>query len=164
MTELTESDKALLRELQRDMPLCARPFAEIASRAGLAEEAEEEAIARVREWLASGIIRRLGAFIRHREAGFTANGMAVWDVPEERIEEIGRRLAEREDISHCYARPRSGRWPYRLYTMIHGKSEEEVKNIAAEIAGKEKIKNYKILFSTRELKKSDTRLFMEDGG
>jgi siroheme decarboxylase len=158
LIELTERDISLLRELQKEMPVCERPFAEIAARAGMTEE---EVVSKLREWLDSGIVRRFGAFIRHRKAGFTANGMAVWDLPEERVEEIGNKMSARESISHCYARPRTDKWPFRLYAMIHGKSREEVEKTAREISESENIDNYKILFSLRELKKSDTKLFME---
>jgi DNA-binding Lrp family transcriptional regulator len=160
MTGLTESDKTLLRLLQRELPLCGRPFAELAERAGLTEG---EVIRRVRGWLESGIIRRVGAFIVHRRAGFEANGMVVWDVPEERVEETGKKMAMRGSVSHCYARPRSERWPFSLYTMIHGKTRGEVEAEARAIAEELGIERYRILFSARELKKSDTKLFMEDG-
>jgi siroheme decarboxylase len=160
MDKLTESDKKLLRLLQRELPLCERPFAALAEQAGLCED---EVILKVRGWLESGIIRRVGAFIVHRQAGYEANGMAVWGVSEEKVEEYGNKMATHESVSHCYARPRSERWPYRLYTMIHGKTRGEVEEEAKNISGELGIEEYRILFSLRELKKSETKIFMEDG-
>ena len=159
MADLTNSDKKLLRHLQQDLPLCERPFAELAEKAGLTEE---EVMSRVRGWLESGIIRRIGAFIVHRRAGYEANGMVVWDVQEENVEELGKKMAARGSVSHCYARPRSERWPYRVYTMIHGKTRGEVEAEVRSIARELEIEEYKILFSLRELKKSETKIFMED--
>ncbi|MFA6450520.1 MAG: AsnC family transcriptional regulator [bacterium] len=159
MNELTESDIKLLRLLQGGLPMSDRPFAELAERAGLTEE---ETLRRTRAWLETGVIRRVGAFIAHRRVGFSANGMAVWDVAEDRLEEAGAKMAERASVSHCYARPRSDRWPYRLYTMIHGKTRDEVEAEARNISEELGIAKFKILFSARELKKSDSKLFMED--
>ncbi len=157
--KLTHEEITLLRLLQEDLPLCDEPFEELGRRAGMSGD---EVISKIREWKESGVVRRVGLFIRHRKAGFEANGMAVWDVAEEKLDETGARLAEKENISHCYARPRSERWPFRLYTMIHGKTRDEVLAEARAIAESEQIENYRVLFSTRELKKSDTKLFMED--
>ena len=159
--KLTERETMLLRALQEDLPAVARPYAALGERAGMSEA---ETLDAVRRWMDSGIIRRMGAFIRHRRAGVAANGMAVWDVAEERLEEAGRKMSERDAVSHCYARPRSDRWPYRLYTMIHGATEDEVRGVARGIAEELNIENYRILFSLRELKKSDTKLFMEEDG
>ena len=132
MAELTNSEIILLRLLQQELPLCERPFEALGEKSGLTEE---EVILKVRGWLESGIIRRVGAFIVHRRAGYEANGMAVWDVPEEKVEECGNKMAARESVSHCYARPRSEKWPYMLYTMIHGKTRGEVEAVAQSIVG-----------------------------
>ncbi len=156
---LTDTDKKLVAEMQRGLPVCARPFEELGRRVGMTEA---EVVGRVREWRDAGIVRRLGAFIVHGRAGFRANGMVVWDVAEERLAEVGRRVAARESVSHCYARPRSERWPFRLYTMIHGHTREEVEAEARAIAESEHIESYRILFSTRELKKTETKLFTEE--
>jgi len=159
MTELTKSDEELLKALQEGLPLCGQPYAELGARAGLSED---EVLRRIREWKDAGVIRKVGAFIAHRSAGIKANGMVVWDVPEDRLEEAGRRMAAHEMVSHCYARPRTARWPFRLYTMVHGRTREEVEAAVREIAAREKIENYKILFSMRELKKTETRMFTEE--
>ena len=157
--QLAEKDIALLRILQDDMPICERPYAELAARSGMSED---EVIERIRRWKETGVIRRIGAFIRHMRAGFSANGMVVWRVPEERVEEVGGRLALRDAGSHCYGRSSSERWPFRLYTMIHGRSVDEVEGEVKRISEEEDIPDYEILFSTRELKRASTRLFMEE--
>lgn len=156
--ELTEKEKELVRALQDGLPLVERPYAEIALRAGWNEA---EALEKLREWYDSGVLRRMSAYIRHQRAGYTANGMVVWDVPEERLEEIGERMTRLKMVSHCYARPRSDKFPFRLYTMMHGQSRGEVESEARRVADLEGIENYRVLFSTRELKRSTTRMFME---
>ncbi len=157
--EFAEKEIRLLRALQEDLPVRERPYADLAARAGMSEA---EALEIARRWKEAGIIRRMGAFIRHRKAGVKANGMVVWDVPEERIEEAGRAMSARDCVSHCYARPRSDKWPFRLYTMIHGATEDEVREQARLLSEELRVENFRILFSLRELKKSDTKLFMEE--
>jgi DNA-binding Lrp family transcriptional regulator len=157
--EFSDKEMGLLRALQEDLPVCERPYADLALRAGMSEA---ETLETARRWKESGVIRRMGAFIRHRKAGVNANGMVVWDVPEERIEEAGRAMSARECVSHCYARPRSEKWPFRLYAMMHGATENEVREQARLLSEELHIDKFRILFSLRELKKSDTKLFMEE--
>jgi len=156
---MTEREKELIRAVQEGLPLVERPYAEIARRAGWTEA---EAIARLLEWRESGVLRRICAYIRHREAGYIANGMAVWDVPDERVEELGERMASSPMVSHCYAREPHERFPWRLYTMLHGRSREEVLAEAERLAKEEGIERYRVLFSTRELKRSSTVLFAKE--
>lgn len=151
MHELSAGDHALLRELQRGVPVAVRPFDDIGRRIGLSESA---VIERIRALSAMGIIRKMGAFVNHRTLGYGANGMAVWDVPEEKLGAVARKLCESESISHCYSRTCTPEWPYRLYTMIHGHSREEVLELARRFATREAIGRYEVLFSTRELKKA----------
>lgn len=157
-SHVTDDDIRLIQELQKGITVCERPYADLAERACLTEE---QVLARIREWRANGVIRRIGIMLNHYRAGFSANGMCVWDVPEDRVEEIGSRLAAYEVVTHCYARPVSDAWPYRLYTMIHCPSREELQRTVSEIAEKEGLSNYRILTTKRELKKTATRLFSE---
>ncbi|MFC1474426.1 Lrp/AsnC family transcriptional regulator [bacterium] len=158
--EITEKDKELIRVLQDGLPLVERPYDEIARRAGW--DGEAAVIARMREWKEAGVLRRMSAYIRHQRAGYNSNGMVVWDIPEDNLEDIGNRMTESKMISHVYARPRSDKFPYRLYTMVHGHSRDDVIAEAERLANLEKIEKYKILFSKKELKRSTTRLFMEE--
>lgn len=114
----------LLAAIQDGLPLVSRPYAEIGRRAGLSEA---EVIERLRLWLETGVIKRLGVVVRHRKLGYRANAMVVFDVPDERVSEIGHRLATFACVTLCYRRPRRGEgWPYNLFCMIHGKDRATV--------------------------------------
>ncbi len=154
---LTSADITFVRLLQADLPLVPRPFAEVAERLGLSEE---NLLDKARELEAAGIMRRFGAVLHHRRVGYTANGMACWLVPEARIEEVGLRAAEFPQVSHCYQRPAyPPRWPYTLFTMIHGQTRDEVEAVVAQIAQETGIDRYEVLYSTREFKKERVKYF-----
>jgi DNA-binding Lrp family transcriptional regulator len=111
--------------------------------------------------LAAGIIRRIGAVPNHYRLGYRANGMSVWDLPDERIAELGRRVVALTFVSHCYRRPRRlPQWPYNLFAMVHGHSRDEVEDQVAEIAGLlgDAARRHDVLYSTRILKKTGLRL------
>jgi DNA-binding Lrp family transcriptional regulator len=147
----------VVRVLQEDLPLVPRPFAGAAERLGLGEEA---LLAQARELQAAGILRRFGAVLRHRRAGYTANGMACWVTPEAQIEAAGRLAATFPQVSHCYQRPAyPPRWPYNLFTMIHGQTKAEVEAVVAQIAQETGIEQYEVLYSTREFKKERVKYF-----
>jgi len=153
---LTSEDKRLVRVLSEAMPLTERPFAEIARQAGVSEDA---AIERVHAWISSGVIRRFGARVDHRAVGYGANGMSVWKVSPEEAETAGRVMARQPEVSHCYLRaPRPG-WEYNLYAMIHGQTEDEVRAVAERMAAESGLRDYAVLFSLREFKKSAPRYF-----
>jgi len=118
-----ETDRRLLAALQGGLPLVARPFEEIGRRVGLGGAEVQERLAKLK---ALQVLRRFGVVVRHHELGYGANAMVVWDVPEEKVSEMGRCLAGFDFITLCYRRPRHARWPYNLYCMIHGQSREEV--------------------------------------
>lgn len=155
---LNELEKAIVRELQGELPLVARPFKVIAERLGIEEE---ELIQKTKEMKEKGLIRRFGAAVRHRKIGFVANAMVVWIVPRERVEEVGKIMASFPEVTHCYERPTSDKWPYNLFTMIHGKSNQECEKIIEEIASKTQIQDYHILYSIKELKKTSMRYFVK---
>ena len=155
---LDESQKALIRLLQDDLPLVREPFAEMAARLGWPVE---RVIGQIRDWLAEGVIRRFGAVVGHRHLGFVANGMAVFRVPPERIDEAGRRLARHPQVSHCYRRPSLPHWDYSLFAMVHGKSVGEVQEFVLGVAQELNLPEHEILFSTTEYKKTSMRYFVE---
>ena len=158
--DFSSADIPHVRALQQDLPLVPRPFAEIAGRAGLSEEG---LLTMARELEAAGIMRRFSAVLRHRRVGYTANGMACWLVPETRIEEVGQLAAAYRQVSHCYQRPAyPPRWPYTLFTMIHGQSRDNVEAVVAQIVGETGIEQYEVLYSTREFKKERIRYFEEE--
>jgi len=155
--EIKEIDKAIMGCLQDDIPLSMRPFRDIAEKVGLTEE---EVIANIKRYREKGWVRRFGVTLRHQKAGFTANGMGVWRVPKpEDRERLGYEMAAFTEVSHCYERPSFDDWPYHLFTMIHGESQEEVEDIARRISEKTGVKDYHLLYSTREFKKSSMRYF-----
>lgn len=156
--ELDEPDRALIRLLQEDLPLTPAPFAEIAEKMG---RPAGWVLARIDAWLASGVLRRFGAVLAHQQAGFTANAMAVFGVPVDRIDAAGRRLAECEAVSHCYRRPALPDWPYNLFAMIHAGSADDVSELVRQFARDERIEQYEVLFSVTEYKKTSMRYFTE---
>lgn len=108
----------LRRELELGLPLTPRPYGTLAERCGLSEQ---EVLTAVGQWQAQGLIKRLGLVVRHRALGYTANAMVVWDVPDDRVRELGLALARTPFITLCYQRPRRlPEWPYNLFCMIHG--------------------------------------------
>jgi DNA-binding Lrp family transcriptional regulator len=157
---LSTADIPYVRALQQDLPLVSRPFAKTARRLGLREDA---LLDRARELEAAGIMRRFSAVLRHRRVGYTANGMACWVVPESRIETVGQLAARYPQVSHCYERPAyPPRWPYTLFTMIHGRTKAQVGEIVAQLAEEAGLEQYKVLYSTREFKKERIRYFEEE--
>lgn len=154
---ISELDKKIIRKLQDDLPLSSEPFKEIADSL---EISEEELLTKIQTYLDQGIIRRFGAALRHREAGYTANAMVVWEVDEEKTLEVGNKMAQFPEVTHCYQRPTYPDWPYNMFTMVHGKTKEECYEIAAKISDKIEVKNYKLLFSTDELKKTSMKYFL----
>ncbi len=151
-------DRQIIEATQEGLPLTSRPYHEIARRLGLVPE---DVMARIRRMLAAGVIRRIGAVPNHYALGYRANGMTVWDVPDERIGELGRKVGSLDFVSHCYHRPRHlPDWPYNLFAMVHGRdrieNEGKVQRIA-EILGKDD-HGHAVLYSTQMLKKTGLRL------
>jgi siroheme decarboxylase len=154
---IAPADIPLVRALQADLPLVPRPFSPLAEEEGLAEETLLEGAKRLQ---AAGIMRRFSAVLRHRRVGYTANGMACWAVPLERIEAVGQMAARLPEVSHCYQRPAyPPRWPYTLFTMIHGQTREEVEASVARIAQEAGLEEYEVLYSTREFKKERIKYY-----
>jgi siroheme decarboxylase len=155
---LTELEKKVIRRLQCDLPISARPFQQIAQELALEEEVLVDII---QDLMARGYIRRFGATIRHRISGFQANAMAAWAVPEAEVDRVGAQMAAVREVTHCYERQISGDWPYNLFTMIHGRTQEECEAIARRMAAATGIEKYALLFSDAELKKTTMRYFKE---
>lgn len=154
----TEEDKNYIRELQKDLEITERPFLESAQRLGVTEEG---LLQKAKYYEEIGVMRRFAAILRHREAGFVSNGMIVWRVPEGRIEQVGTQLGAFPQVSHCYQRPVYPDWPYNVFSMVHCKSNDEAQKIATEIESQIDVHDYKILFSSREFKKTRVEYFVE---
>ena len=154
----TEDDKEFIRQLQKDLEIIDTPFLEPEKKLGMTEE---QVFEKLRYYEEIGVMRRYAAILRHRDAGFTANGMIVWQVPEDRINEVGGQLGAFPQVSHCYQRPVYPDWPYNVFSMIHCKSEDEAKEMAKTIQSQINVDNYTILFSSREFKKTRVEYFVE---
>jgi len=148
--ELSDADIALIRTLQGDMPVVAEPYAPAAEELGITVETLLGQLESLRERRG---LRRVAAILYHRRAGFSANGMGVWNVPEERIMELAPQMAAYRGISHCYQRPTYEDWPYSVFTMAHGRSKEECDAILDSIAADTGIDDWSTLYSSTEFKK-----------
>jgi DNA-binding Lrp family transcriptional regulator len=157
--ELSDLDVSAIRALQGPMEVVHEPYAEAAAELGLDQAAFLGHLESMRERKA---LRRVAAILFHRRAGFSANGMGVWKVPDERISELGPRMAAFRGISHCYQRPTYGDWPYSVFTMAHGRSKEECDAILDSIAEDTGIQERRTLYSSTEFKKIRLLYFTED--
>jgi siroheme decarboxylase len=156
--ELSELDVAVIRAAQGPMKAVAEPFAPAASELGISVS---ELLAHLEDLRERRALRRVAAILFHRRAGFSANGMGVWKVPEERILELGPRMAAYRGISHCYQRPTYADWPYSVFTMAHGRSKEECDAILDTIAADTGIHERSTLYSSTEFKKIRLRYFTD---
>jgi siroheme decarboxylase len=153
---ISEDDKAAIRALQEDIPLTPRPFDLWGRQVGLSYE---ELLDRAFDLQRRKIMRRFSAVLYHRKAGFRANAMGVWKVPDERIEEVGDTFAHYQAVSHCYQRPTYEDWPYAIFSMVHGRTVEECENVLRAMSEESGIAEYASLYSTREYKKTRVRYF-----
>ena len=148
--ELTPQHIAVIKELQKDIEVTQEPFKKAREKLDLSYD---EFFTFANELKESGIMRRFATILNHRKAGFGANAMSVWAVPEEKGEEIGREMAEFSAVSHCYLRPSYPNWPYNLFAMVHAKTQEECDELIEEMAKESGLTEYGKLYSTVEFKK-----------
>ena len=151
-------DRRIIVATQEGLPRVSRPYHAIAAELGISAD---EVMARLQRMLGNGVIRRIGAVPNHYLLGYKANGMSVWDVPEERIRELGKKIGELDFVSHCYHRPRHlPDWPYNFFAMVHGRDRAEVEAKVAKIAALlgDADRGHTVLYSTRILKKTGLRL------
>lgn len=146
-----EQKNQLIRFLQNTMPICSHPFQELADTLNISEQ---EIVATIKEWQKQGRIRRLGVLMNHQKAGFRANALSVWSVPEEEIAKAGNEIISHPEVGHCYQRNMLPDWPYNLYAMIHAQTHKAVEEIAADISRDIGIDQYQLLFTKREFKKT----------
>lgn len=155
---MDELDRRLILATQRGLPLCAQPYAALAAELGCDAATVMQ---RLEAMLARGVIRRIGAVPNHYAIGYTANGMSVWDVADELVDELGERIGQLPFVTHCYRRPRHlPGWPYNLFAMLHGDSRDEVMAriaIVRSLLG-DACRADDVLFSTAILKKTGLRL------
>ena len=150
--QITAEDRALIKAVERGLPISSRPYAEIAKNLG---STEEDVISRLQQLIDNGAIKRYGVVVRHKELGYTANGMVVWDIPDDKVEELGMCIGNYDCVTLSYRRPRRlPDWSYNLFTMVHGSDRDEVSQKVADIVNSCGLQNIKhtILFSTRRFK------------
>jgi DNA-binding Lrp family transcriptional regulator len=154
-------DVAVIQALQGPMPVIERPYDAPAAEVGMAVEGF---LGHLRGMVDRRLLRRVAAILYHRRAGFSANGMGVWRVPEGEVLEVGKRMAAVRGISHCYQRPTYPDWPYSVFTMAHGRSKEECDAILDRIADDHDLhdEDRAVLYSSTEFKKVRLRYFTED--
>jgi DNA-binding Lrp family transcriptional regulator len=154
--ELTPLHHRVIALSQNDIPIVSEPFKDIVDELGLTYDAFFSILNELKD---AGVMRRFAGILNHRKAGFNANAMVVWDVDDEKGEEIGKKAAEFSAVSHCYLRPKYPNWPYNLFTMVHGKTTEETNGIIREMADEIPHFSRRPLYSTREFKKVRIKYF-----
>ena len=150
-SELSPEDRILINELQHDLPLVRRPFDKMAALLGMEIN---KFLEQCQSLLRRGIMRRFGASISHQSIGYTANAMACWTVPPDTVQHAGETLAKLPEVSHCYERRTNQLWPYNLFSMMHAHSKETCHSIAGSVSDETGLKDYVLLFSTKEYKKA----------
>lgn len=153
---VTDFDIAVIRELQKDLPIESRPFDSWAKNLGITTE---ELLEAGNKMIERKQMRRFSAVLNHRKAGFRFNGMGVWAVPADKTDEIGQQMGSFKAVSHCYLRPTYPDWPYTIFTMVHGRSMEECENILQAIEDETGITERATLYSTKEYKKTRVSYF-----
>ncbi len=157
MVTLDKTDFAIMRATQAGLPLVSQPYQHIAAQLGLDVE---QVMARMAVMQSHGIIRRIGAVPNHYKLGYRFNGMTVWNIPDDVIDELGEKVGRLDFVSHCYHRPRHlPEWPYNLFAMVHGKSQQDVDKQIQQIADVLGASNQgsDVLYSTKILKKTGFR-------
>jgi DNA-binding Lrp family transcriptional regulator len=157
--EVTDEDVRTILATQGPMPVISEPYAPAAEKLGVSQEA---VLARLESLRERGGLRRVAAILYHRRAGFSANGMGVWKVPDAEILETGKRMASFRGVSHCYQRPTYPDWPYSVFTMAHGRSKEECDSVLDSIAEATGISERATLYSSTEFKKVRMLYFTGD--
>jgi DNA-binding Lrp family transcriptional regulator len=152
---MDELDRRIITALQDGLPLVREPYARVAKRVGVSVET---LLARLGAMLERGEVRRMGVSIAHRKAGIEANVMCVWRVPPEQVEAFAREAVAFAAITHCYERATTPDWPYNVYCMIHGRTKPHCERVIRDLCQRTGQNDYVALISTREFKKTWTRL------
>ena len=154
MKSLDDTDRAILALAQGDLPIEERPFDVWADQLGMEVH---ELLGRLNKLKEQGIIRDIKAILRHKHVGLSSGAMVAWAVPADRVEEIGYKIAGSEWVTHCYERPAFGE--YTVFSMVHGRSDDDVMQVLKEISAAVGIDRYKVFWSVQELKKSSMKYF-----
>ncbi|MDA1191636.1 MAG: Lrp/AsnC family transcriptional regulator, partial [Candidatus Poribacteria bacterium] len=156
---LSAKERSFVREMQKQIEYVAEPFAPIADAVGVSQS---ELFEMASDFQQRKLMRRFAAILRHQNAGYNVNAMGVWCVPPDDAHAAGDAMSSFRNVSHCYLRPTYPDWPYNLFSMIHGRSDQDCKDVAAAIQEKTGIQEYAMLYSVREFKKTRLEYFTED--
>ena len=152
---LDATDVRILDHLYDGLPSTATPFADAAQELGLAED---ELLSRLRRLKDRGVIRRMAASVAHRKLGILSNAVCAWRVPADVVEEVGRKMASSDDVTHCYERETTEEWPYNVYTVVHGYTDAECEAVIERLQQAVGIDDFVIVYSVREFKKQSARI------
>lgn len=150
------AEKTIIEYLQADLPLTSHPYAALAGQLGWTEQ---EVLIKIEQMIDQGIIRRLGAILRHQRAGFAVNAMVAWRINEETADSIGGIFASFTEVSHCYVRAVPENFGYNLFTMVHARSKEEMEEIVNKMSSLSGLKDFQVIRSIKELKKISMSYF-----
>jgi DNA-binding Lrp family transcriptional regulator len=148
---LNDLERSILRAIQGGLPGCRSPFRELAQTLGITVE---QLLTILKQWKAAGKIRRSGAIVNHFRMGQGAGAMVVWQVPDNRVDAIGKLFGSLDHVSHAYLRPEGKQWPYNIYTMVHASDDDALETIIRNMSAQSGIAEHRILRTVRELKKS----------
>lgn len=148
--EISDIEQKVLAVLQHGLPESQSPFKDMAEKIGIDTG---QLLAVLKDWKQQGKIRRIGAIVNHFKVGLGSGAMVVWEVEPARTEEVGKLLAGFEEVSHAYERRTYENWPYSLYTMVHGKTEDDVQQIVQRMSQMCGVSNYRILITEKEFKR-----------
>jgi DNA-binding Lrp family transcriptional regulator len=157
--DLSDTEVATIRVVQEDLPLVEHPFAAQGEQIGCSEH---DVLAMLASFKERKLMRRFAAVMNHRSAGYKANAMGVWAVPEADLEHIGPKMAGFARVSHCYKRPTYDDWPYSVFTMVHGMNARECEETIAAIQEETGVEEYALLWSVKEYKKTRVRYYTDE--
>ena len=147
---ISSIERRILEVLQEGLPRSRSPYKDMAQRIGIETS---ELLAILKDWKKQGKLRRIGAIVNHFKVGLPAGAMVVWQADPDRVVEIGQTFAGFEEVSHAYERRVSENWPYNLYTMVHGRSSEDVQRTVERMSEVSGVSDFRVLVTERELKK-----------
>jgi DNA-binding Lrp family transcriptional regulator len=151
-----KAEKTIIQYLQADLPLISRPYTPLAQKLGWTEQ---EVLDKIKQMLSVGLIRRLGAILRHQRAGFSVNAMIAWRVDEDQTDIVGELFASFAAVSHCYRRTVPENFSFNMFTMVHARNEDELKEIIDTMSFQSGLKDFQAIRSIKELKKISMSYF-----
>lgn len=153
---LSRMQKMIITYLQDDLPLTKTPYKALADEIGITTR---DLIKEIKWLKEKGFLRRIGAIVRQKKAGYEANAMVAWQVPEAEVDRVGQKMATYDQVSHAYLRPAHPDWPFNLYTMLHAPTQAELEALVEKLAKENQVTSYEVLYSKKEYKKTSMKYF-----